>query len=40
MNEVARYTFHVNSNQRSSGTNTDFKLDIKNIQFENALTNS
>jgi len=30
MNEVARYTFHVNSNQRSSGTNTDLILQMKN----------
>jgi hypothetical protein len=30
MNEIARYTFHVNSDKRSSGTNTDMTLNMKN----------
>jgi hypothetical protein len=30
MSEIARYTFHVNSDKRSSGTNTDMTLAIKN----------
>jgi hypothetical protein len=30
MNEIARYTFHVNSDKRSSGTNTDMTLSLKN----------
>ena len=30
MNEIARYTFHVNSDKRSSGTNTDMTLRVKN----------
>jgi len=30
MNEIARYTFHVNSDKRSSGTSTDMTLAMKN----------
>jgi hypothetical protein len=30
MSEVARYTFHVNSDKRSTGTSTDMTLNMKN----------
>ena len=30
MNEITRYTFHVNSDKRSSGTSTDMTLSLKN----------
>ena len=30
MSEVARYTFHVNSDKRSAGTSTDMTLNMKN----------
>lgn len=30
MSEIARYSFHINSNKRSSGTNTDINLVMKN----------
>jgi hypothetical protein len=30
MSEIARYTFHVNSDKRSSGTSTDMNLNMKN----------
>lgn len=40
MNEITRYTFHVNSNKRSSGTNTDMTLSLKNTLVLRSINSS
>ena len=40
MNEIARYTFHVNSDKRSSGTSTDMTLSLKNTLTLKSINSS
>jgi len=40
MSEVARYTFHVSSDKRSSGTSTDMTLSLKNTLCLKAVKSS
>jgi hypothetical protein len=40
MSEIARYTFHVNSDKRSSGTNTDMTLSMKNTLTLKSINSS
>lgn len=40
MSEIARYTFHVNSDKRSSGTSTDMTLCLKNTLCLKAVKSS